>query len=835
MNDVFGGTGRAGAGANNIPPTGVTAPQGASGRRQMPTPQPNVAGGSGGSGANANANNASARRQPPAAPRLATKAEPSGDAWSGSLAPDLDAGAPPLPRPQRRGGGGQPPVPAVHEGDDLPSEQPPVAKKKRRWFGLRVLLPFAILTGAAAFAAVYYLMPVKSSVTGVMQFQNFAALPQRERVQLASQQRALLMDESKSLRDAARKKLSSLNKSTSAGFLAADDPLEYVKVVSAQQFDLEKGALSLPHRGGSGKAEQDRMFALLQALYDRNTPLIDTANDLKRTVDSLTRERAEMARQIEDKRLEIEQLNALAEKKPDVSERSKLEAEAARLESAWNAAVANVTRISAEVKQLKENPAAALQAVQPPVAADAVLQQLQGEMTQLNQKLGVIQEGRGDQARAAREKLDAAVESFNQQLTAAQGAVKNNPELLAYLTQAQQTLKKTRDLTDQLIGRQQEQYAQLSKVKQQLNEKMLARRAEVWKKDPELVNLMDQRDLKTRQYNAAVGQGLSKEAAELKVELNTLETGIAARQTLVADDSFYADAIDQLQKLADSQQRNLEQDRSAVMSQLDEMQQEIARSQPPIEKLTPEQQQLAKEMGQRLADVSEARKQYAAAADAANKSADEEMRTLQASASDLASRVQARKAAIAQAGADSVAAAPVAPAADPKAALDQTERELAAAEATRAAAEASYFAANKKLLDVKRQIDEARAAGEKRDAEMRKRDALVQQARVLDDSYALKKKLAEQTAFPAVPTPEASLKVFQDKNERNRPMYALGACGVVAALSVGLGFLGGSTTRGSPADDAGRSPMYPGAHDGIDPYAYDDQASRRELATPVEV
>jgi hypothetical protein len=271
------------------------------------------------------------------------------------------------------------------------------------------------------------------------------------------------------------------------------------------------------------------------------------------------------------------------------------------------------------------------------------------------------------------------------------------------------------------------------------------------------------------------------------------------------------------------------------MSQLDEMQQEIARSQPPIEKLTPEQQQLAKEMGQRLADVSEARKQYAAAADAANKSADEEMRTLQASASDLASRVQARKAAIAQAGADPVAAAPVAPAADPKAALDQTERELAAAEATRAAAEASYFAANKKLLDVKRQIDEARAAGEKRDAEMRKRDALVQQARVLDDSYALKKKLAEQTAFPAVPTPEASLKVFQDKNERNRPMYALGACGVVAALSVGLGFLGGSTTRGSPADDAGRSPMYPGAHDGIDSYAYDDQASRRELATPVEV
>ena len=119
---------------------------------------------------------------------------------------------------------------------------------------------------------------------------------------------------------------------------------------------------------------------------------------------------------------------------------------------------------------------------------------------------------------------------------------------------------------------------------------------------------------------------------------------------------------------------------------------------------------------------------------------------------------------------------------------------------------------------------------------MRKRDALVQQARVLDDSYALKKKLAEQKAYPAIPTPEASLKVFQDKNEQNRPIYALGACGVVAALCVGLGFLGGSASRGSSAaEEADLPPLYPGTQDGSDRYAYDDQASRRELPTPVEV
>ena len=85
-------------------------------------------------------------------------------------------------------------------------------------------------------------------------------------------------------------------------------------------------------------------------------------------------------------------------------------------------------------------------------------------------------------------------------------------------------------------SREQDQYAQLSEYKATLNDKTLARRAELWKKDPELLKLMDQKDIRTRQYNTAVAQGLTstKEAQDIKSDLDYLDSSIRARQTIVA-------------------------------------------------------------------------------------------------------------------------------------------------------------------------------------------------------------------------------------------------------------------------------------------------------------
>jgi hypothetical protein len=350
-----------------------------------------------------------------------------------------------------------------------------------------------------------------------------------------------------------------------------------------------------------------------------------------------------------------------------------------------------------------------------------------------------------------------------------------------------------------------------------------------------LAKLLDQRDFKTRQHNAAVEQGLSKEAADLKLELSTLDTAIAARQTIVPDDAASANAIDQLQRLVTSTQQNLQVDRAAVAQQLEQMQQANAKARPADANLTPAQQTLSKELAQGLANVSAAGLQHAsfaaAAADPGNKPTDDEVRALEASAAELGQKIQSRKQDLAAAtpapAQPAPPASPAPPAADPQAAVEAKQRDLATAEQTRAKAEAAYFAANKKVHDLKDRLDQARAAGEKRDTLVRQRDLAQKNLDQLINQEEFKKNLAAQRTYPAMPTAN-DLKV--DVKNDPRPMYALAACGAIIALCVGLSFI---TT--SAADDDPYGYAYP--QDGY--YETDPNQTvayaEAESATPVEV
>jgi hypothetical protein len=383
----------------------------------------------------------------------------------------------------------------------------------------------------------------------------------------------------------------------------------------------------------------------------------------------------------------------------------------------------------------------------------------------------------------------------------AQAAVKDKPELLAYLTNAQKLLASTRELTDKLMKGQEEQYGKLSELKASLNDKMLARRSELWKRDKDLVRLMDLKDIKTRQFNAAAGQNLTKEADDLKIELDLLDSQIRARQTKVADDGFFADAIDQLQRIIDSTQKSIEDDRKRTMAMLDDMQTTFTRSQPAMANLTPEQKQLAQSMGKTLEDVSNARREYTQAAAAANQQADEEIGKLQADASALATKVQARKKELAEAttasdkvdGGDAATAAaeaipPVPPPLPPpaavapaqrNAAIDQKTAELAVAEKARAEAQARYFETNRKLTDLKTRMEQGGKAGKERDKLLAQKDAAVKELDQFDNQLDLKKKLATAAVYPNKPL-ENDLAV--DAKPDQRPWYFCAALGSIVAL-----------------------------------------------------
>jgi hypothetical protein len=809
---------------------------GGNARRTMPTPQPQVGGGGAGATIPPGAPASDAARRPQ--PRRATNAQPPGEAWSpersAANAPEADLAMVPTAPPA---GSNRPPAQAA----SAPPPAPP--RKKRRWFGFRMLLLFLALPCAVGAAAgAYYLIPNKSSVRGELKFVNFDRLPQKERVELAQQQKKLIADER--LRSAARNKLSSLNSQLTPGFLGGG--LGLARVQSSANMDMESGTLTLPLAGASGRADQTRMFALLQAMYDANTERAQAANQLTATLETLTRERAQRTRGLEELKQRIDQLAAAAQSAPDAAERKRLETEAERLRKSWDEAIVVLKDLSAQVKDLEANRAPAAPATTAAVAStapgevnpaasladkDAELARLQQALKQVDQRISAVQEGGASAGLAVVTRLfEDALAAFDRQLVQAVAVAKENTPFQAYLDNAKQLSDQANERSVAFFKRQEAQYAKLAEAQANLDEKQLARRAELSKRDPEMVKLLDQKDLKTRQYNTALAQNLSKEAAEIKTELNFLDSMITARQTQVADDGFFADAIDQLQRIVEGTRKQIADDQTRTAREMEELAAALARSRP--EELSSKQKDLAQQLERGFGEMVAARAQYADAAEAASKEAGEQVKTLRVSADELLGKIQARKAELAEAEKKLAEAKSAQPATDQiedrDKLLAQKKSELAAAQQRHDDAKAAYLAANDKLAKLGEQVGRATAAGEERDRLLIQRDT---DQRDLDQKilhYESKKKEAELLAYPAIPS-ESDVK--SDEAPDKRPIYSLAAFGGVAALfALGIMLSGGGREASST-----RMGDYRIGYGTEEPVESEADADQSKSGRPVEV
>jgi len=213
---------------------------------------------------------------------------------------------------------------------------------------------------------------------------------------------------------------------------------------------------------------------------------------------------------------------------------------------------------------------------------------------------------------------------------------------------------------------------------------------------------------------------------------------------------------------------------------------------------------------------------------------------LQAGASELVSKVQARKAELAEAEkklADAKAAAPAAPAVDEaaerKKAIEAKSTELSAARQRHADAESAYLAANGKLTTLGERLKSARAAGEQRDRLIAQRDIDQRDLEQKILHYESRKKAAELLAYPAVPT-EAD--VTSDGTDL-RPRYALISGGAMAALFVlGIMLSGGGSREDARLAESEEYASLGYETEGAEAQAESDEsADRPERARPVEV
>jgi hypothetical protein len=371
---------------------------------------------------------------------------------------------------------------------------------------------------------------------------------------------------------------------------------------------------------------------------------------------------------------------------------------------------------------------------------DDELAKMQRELDGLNARAEQARNTSSEQARQAKQQLDGAMEAFGKEIASAGTLFPGNPEVTAYIDSAQRLLETTRGVIADMTRRQEKQFNDLMELKARLNEKMEARRDEQWQADKELQDLTERLAILTRQYNAAVGGGLKREAEEKKAEVELTQSMIKARQELIPADPGYADAIRQIEQFIDSTKKNIEEDRTRTDALLVQLQKSFT-SGPQVANLPADQRELAKRLQDKLASINAARQQYNRSLDAGAARVSDE--TLAQQIAALQAGIEARKKLLAEQQGEAAAQAPEA--------LKQKQIELDNLKQNQKKAEDAYFAARQELDNTRRATADATATLEKLQKLEDQRKLLEQSLKTQNDTLVSKQRDLTTAVYPEQP------------------------------------------------------------------------------------
>src|SRR5439155_5154422 len=108
---------------------------------------------------------------------------------------------------------------------------------------------------------------------------------------------------------------------------------------------------------------------------------------------------------------------------------------------------------------------------------------LQNSLEAAAAKIAAAKSAASEEADAKRKMLDQAIELFQQ---SAAGLMKEDPQLAQYVQAVQQLQEQTHKLSGDLIEVQQQQHKRLSAIKKEIDDRVQARRTELWAADKTL-------------------------------------------------------------------------------------------------------------------------------------------------------------------------------------------------------------------------------------------------------------------------------------------------------------------------------------------------------------
>ncbi|HMB94528.1 MAG TPA: hypothetical protein VKK61_00670, partial [Tepidisphaeraceae bacterium] len=387
----------------------------------------------------------------------------------------------------------RPALPGPIEGEIIPEARPTatyaaelseseVAAIRRRYFRrVSVLVATMTLLIAASAFAIYNFLGVRSTVLANVTFKNLSSLTQLERNRFQLDQMKLLKDET--TRRIARRVLSEKNPAISPGFL--DEQVDYFKTADRTTFsDTNADVMVLAVYGNDPVADAARAGAMATAAYEANSKLLDDGRTQRQTLDDLNKQINQNQQQLASLNDEIEKLRTLGESSPTPEQLAQVESQVNQLEKTWNDSVAAVKAAQAELERIKSAPAggADANANAMPIDDDKT-KEMQSQLDELSDKVNADKAANSQQAATAKRALDSAIETFAKQVEDAQSMVNGDPQIAAYIEAAQKLQQTTRQLTDDLIRRQEQQFGRLTELRERLNDKMEQRRVELWQSD----------------------------------------------------------------------------------------------------------------------------------------------------------------------------------------------------------------------------------------------------------------------------------------------------------------------------------------------------------------
>lgn len=326
--------------------------------------------------------------------------------------------------------------------------------------GKKIRIPLLVLLMLAAvvlsLVLIYFTVPVKSQVTGILQFNRLnmvAGSSQWDDWQAA--ERALITE--KLTVDSARKTFAQLTSEANPGFLG-DSRLANLaaraRFVPAGAADAP-ALLRLVYDSSDLGQDATRMIALLRAIAVANVPLSAAAHhradDLRALDDEIKvyNQKQDELKDVQTSQLAIQAAGPTPERLADLEQA--VAAQLAAAAAADQAAARDtehlnrlLTTVPGEVPTTEPSGGLAM--------ADAQLGQWQAQLQDLQQSLAAAQAAAAQKEADTRQRVQETLERFNQDLRAAGAALADNAELVKSFAAIGQRLATVQDLTTALIS-----------------------------------------------------------------------------------------------------------------------------------------------------------------------------------------------------------------------------------------------------------------------------------------------------------------------------------------------------------------------------------------------